>query len=416
MIYIYFMVLNYVWIGFIVVAFLVALCKLIFLGDTEVFSKIVVGSLDSAKAAALLAIGLTGVMTFWMGLMKVGENAGAVNFLSRIIGPVFRRLFPEIPNGHPAHGQIMLNFSANMLGLSNAATPMGLKAMASMQELTTEKERASNSMIMFLALNTAGFTLIPVSIMAIRGLQGAKDPTDVFVPILMTSFCTSMFALIFVALRQGIRIWEPKLLTFLVVACAFMFGIVRFFISLSSEQRADVSSVAGNMIIFGIVVAFLIAGMLKRQNVFEGFIEGAKDGFQTAVRIIPYLVGLIVAIGMFRASGAMDYVVAGCTWFFQQLGVDTRFTPALPVAFMKPLSGGGTESLAIDLMKANGADSFVGRMASVMYASADTTFYIVALYFGSIGVKRTRYAVGAGLLVDLAGITAAILFSYLFWG
>jgi spore maturation protein SpmB len=310
----------------------------------------------------------------------------------------------------------MLNFSANMLGLSNAATPMGLKAMSTMQELNPDKERASNSMIMFLALNTAGFTLIPVSIMAIRGIQGAKDPTDVFVPILMTSFCTTMFALVFVALRQRIRIWEPKLLAFLVLSAAFMFGIVRFFMSLSSEERANVSSVAGNMIIFGIVVAFLVVGMIKRQNVFEGFIEGAKDGFQTAVRIIPYLVGLIVAIGMFRASGAMDYVVAGCTWFFQQLGVDTRFTPALPVAFMKPLSGGGTESLAIDLMKANGADSFVGRMASVMYASADTTFYIVALYFGSIGVKRTRYAVGAGLLVDLAGITAAILFSYLFWG
>jgi spore maturation protein SpmA len=408
------MVLNYVWVGFIIVSFIVALLKLVFLQDTEIFSKLVYGTLESAKTGFTVALGLTGALTLWMGLMRVGENAGSVNFLSRMIGPFFLRLFPEIPAGHPALGHIMLNFSANMLGLSNAATPMGLKAMESMQELNPEKERASNSMIMFLTLNTAGFTLIPVSILAIRATQGAADPTDVFIPILMSSLCATIFGMIVVSVWQ--RIFTLALAAWIGSALVVLGGLIALFMKLSPEMRSDVSNIAGNVLIMSIIVAFLLAAMRQRQNAFTSFIDGAKEGFQTAVRIIPYLVGMLVAIGLFRNCGALDYISNGTAWAFAQLGIDTRFTPALPVAYMKPLSGGGTEGLTVELIKSHGVDSFVGRLSSIMYASADTTFYIIALYFGSVGIKRTRYAVGAGLLADLAGITAAILIAYLFFG
>lgn len=419
------MALNYIWIGFFFVGFIVAIvrtCIGYWGGGTEadmhVFEAIGSGTFVSAKAAFTVALGLIGTVTLWMGLMRVGEKAGAVHFLGRIIGPFFQRLFPEIPKGHPAQGQIMLNFSANMLGLSNAATPMGLKAMESMQELNPDKEKASNPMIMFLALNTASLTLIPVTIMALRAqaTPPAVNPTDVFVPILISSYCASLIGLIAVAIRQRINLFEKTLFAWLFGGTVLVGGIVTLFLNLSPESRSAVSAVAGNFLLMSIIIAFISAALIKKLNVFEAFIEGAKDGFNTIIKIVPYLVAMLVAIGVFRNCGAMDYFVQGLTWCFELTGMDTRFCPSLPIAFMKPLSGSGTESLVIDAMKTHGADSFVGRLASVMYASADTTFYIIALYFGSVGIKKTRYALGAGLIADLAGIVAAIFVSYLFWG
>lgn len=410
------MILNYVWVAFILIAFIVALFRLIVFHDTEVFSNIINGTFSSAKTGFEVSLGLTGALTLWMGLMKVGEKAGAINFLGKIIGPFFRKLFPEIPEGHPALGNIMLNFSANMLGLGNAATPLGLKAMASMQEINPDKETASNSQIMFLVLNTAGLTLIPVSIMAIRAQRGAADPTDVFVPILITTYCASLIGLIVVALRQKINLFDKVLLSWLVGGTAFITAIIALFMRLSPEMKATTSNIAGNVILFGIIIAFITAGVLKKQNVFDSFIEGAKEGFSTVIRIIPYLVAMLVAIGMFRACGAMDYLIQGVAWCVSHIGLDTRFTPSLPIALMKPLSGGGTQGLTVDAIKTYGVDSFVGRLSSIMYASADTTFYIVALYFGSVGIRKTRYAVGAGLIADFAGILMAILVSYLFFG
>lgn len=417
------MALNYVFIAFFVIGFVVAIARTLwgYLGggsidDMHVFMTIGQGTFSSAKTAIEVALGLTGTITLWMGLMRVGEKAGAMRFLARILGPFLRRLFPEIPKDHPAHGHIVMNFSANMLGLGNAATPMGLKAMESMQELNTDKETASNPMIMFLALNTAGFTLVPVTIMALRATNHAADPTDVFVPILLTSYCASLVGMIAVAIRQRINLFDGVLLSWLLGGTAFIAGIVALFMNLSPSQRTEVSGIFGNVILLGIIVTFVSVAFWKKVPVFESFIEGAKDGFATVVKLMPYLVGIIVAIGVFRNCGAMDYLQQGTEWFFRTIGVDTRFVPAMPVGYMKPLSGGGTQGLAIDVMTKHGVDSFAGRLASVMYASADTTFYILALYFGSIGIKRTRYALGAGLIADLAGIVAAIFVSYLFWG
>ncbi|CAN5858477.1 nucleoside recognition domain-containing protein [soil metagenome] len=417
------MLLNYIWVGFFLVGFIIAIvrtCIGYFIShnpaDMHVFSTIGLGTFDSAKAAFNVALGLGGVITLWMGIMKVGEKAGAINFIGKIIGPFFRRLFPEIPEGHPAQGQIMMNFSANMLGLSNAATPMGLKAMESMQELNPDKETASNPMIMFLAINTAGFTLIPVTIMGIRAANGAANPTDVFIPILIASFCASFIGMIAVAIRQRINLFERVLFTWLISALVIFSLLIIGFMQLSPIAKEEISTVGGGFFILLIVCAFVMAALIKKINVFEAFIEGAKDGFATVIRIVPYLVAMIVAIGVFRNSGALNYIVEAFTLFFEFLGVDTRFVPALPTAFMKPLSGGGTEGLAIDAIKTYGADSFAGRLASVIYASADTTFYIVALYFGAVKIKNTRYAIGAGLIADFGGIVAAILVSYLFWG
>ena len=418
------MVLNYIWIGFFVVGFLVAIirtCIGYFIthnpADMHVFATIGLGTFDSAKTAFNVALTLGGVITLWMGLMKIGEKAGAIRFISRVINPFFRKLFPGIPEGHPAQGQIVMNFSANMLGLSNAATPMGLKAMESMQELNENKERASDPMIMFLALNTAGFTLIPVTIMGLRATWGAANPTDVFIPILIASFCATYAGLVAVAIRQ--RLFTRGLFAWLAGALLLFLGFIFAFMQLSPEKKLEFSTIGGNIILLSIICTFLLGAAVKKINVFEAFIEGAKEGFNTVIRIVPYLVAMIVAIGVFRNCGALDYLVAGLAWFFELLGVDTRFVPALPVAFMKPLSGGGTESLTINLLDAKngyGADSFAGRLASIIYASADTTFYIVALYFGSVGIKKTRYAVSAGLIADAAGIIAAIFIAYLFFG
>jgi spore maturation protein SpmA len=419
------MALNYVWIFFFLAGFVIAIVRTCYgyfgggtVEDMHIFETIGKGTFDSAKAAFNVALGLTGVITLWMGLLRVGEKAGAINFLSRIIGPFFKRLFPEIPDGHPAQGQIMLNFSANMLGVSNAATPIGLKAMASLQDLNQDKNTASNSMIMFLTLNTAGLTLIPVSIMALRAQMNppAANPTDVFVPILITTFIASMLGMVAVAIRQKINLFDKVLLSWLLGGTAIMAGIIVGLLQLDPKTRSEVSLVAGNAIIMAVIVAFILGAVHKKENVFQNFIEGAKEGFNTMVRIIPYLVAMIVAIGIFRNCGALIWLVDGCKWFFAAIGVDTQFCDALTVAFMKPLSGSGAEGMALDVMKTHGVDSFAGRLASVMYASADTTFYIIALYFGSVGIQRIRYAVWSGLFADLMGIVSAIFVSYLFWG
>lgn len=417
--YIYSMILNYIWISFFVVGFIVAIARTIYgfatgsVEDAHVFSSIGMGTFDSAKSAFNVALGLTGTITLWMGLMRVGEKAGAVNFLGRIIGPFFRKLFPGIPHGHPAHGQIMLNFSANMLGLSNAATPMGLKAMQSLQDINEDKETASDSMIMFLAMNTAGLTLIPVTILALRASNGSANPTDVFVPIIISSFCATLVAILTVSIRQ--RILTRALLQWIAGGLLVMGGIVASFLYLPADVRSDVATVGGNFILMSIIVTFLGVAAVKKIHVYNEFIEGAKEGFSTMIKIVPYLVAMIVAIGVFRNCGAMKYITEGLAWVVTQLNLDSQFVPAIPVALMKPLSGGGTEGLTIDVLKTYGADSFAGRLASIMYASADTTFYIVALYFGSVGIKRTRYAVSAGLIADLAGILAAIFVAYLFF-
>lgn len=419
------MTLNYIWVGFFVVGFIVALLRTIYgyfgggaEADQMIFETVAKGTLDYAKIAFVnVALPLCGILTLWMGFMRLAEKIGAIALLGKLIGPFFRHLFPAVPDGHPAHGHIMFNFSANMLGLSNAATPAGLKAMDSLQSLNDDKEKASNSMIMFLAINTAGFTLIPVTILGLRAAAQSTGPADVFIPILITSFFTMLFAMTYVSLRQ--RLFTRELATWLISAAAFMTLVVCGFMLMSPDLRTTVSVVGGNALLLGIMVLFVGIALIKKINVYGEFIEGAKEGFATMIRIVPYLVGMIVAIGVFRTCGAMTYITDGLSAFFTWLGSDTRFIPAIPVALMKPLSGGGTEGLVNDILlnkELYGPDSFAGRLASVIYASADTTFYIVALYFGSVGVKNTRYAVGAGLLVDLVGILGAIFVSYLFFG
>lgn len=418
------MTLNYIWVGFFVVGFIVALIRTVYgyfgggsEADQMIFETVAKGTLDYAKIAFVnVALPLCGILTLWMGFMRLAEKIGAIALLGRVIGPFFKHLFPAVPEDHPAHGQIMFNFSANMLGLSNAATPAGLKAMDSLQTLNDDKEKASNSMIMFLAINTAGFTLIPVTILGLRAAAKSASPADVFIPILITSFFTMLFAMTFVSVRQ--RIFTRALATWLLSAAVFMAVVVGGFMLMSQELRNTVSLVAGNGLLLAVMVLFVGVALLKKINVYGEFIEGAKEGFATMIRIVPYLVGMIVAISVFRTCGAMNYITDGLAQFFTWVGTDTGFVPAIPVALMKPLSGGGTEGLVneIFLNPTYGPDSFVGRLASVMYASADTTFYIVALYFGSVGVKNTRYAVGAGLLVDLVGISGAIFVSYLFFG
>ncbi len=409
------MALNYIWIAFFLIAFVVGLLKLLFFGDTEIFKLLVDSTFDSSKTAFEISIGLTGVMTLWLGLMNIGEKAGAINFFSRLVNPLFSRLFPGIPKEHPAMGQIVMNFSANMLGLGNAATPLGLKAMQSMQELNSDKEAATNSQIMFLVLNTAGFTLLPVTIMMFRAQLGAADPSDVFIPILLASFFATIGGVTAVALKQRLNILDPVLLAWGIGISAIVGGLVFYFHSLSHEQLAMVSKVASNIILFSIIIAFITSALFKKVNVFDAFIEGAKSGFETAIKIIPYMVAMLVAIAVFRASGAMEMVVNGIAYLFNAAGLNTEFVNALPTALMKPLSGSGARGMMIDTMKTYGVDSFAGRLACTIQGSADTTFYIIALYFGSVGIKKARYAVGYGLLADLFGFIAAILIAYLFF-
>jgi spore maturation protein SpmA len=409
------MALNYIWIAFFLIGFLFALGQLIFNGDTSVFNKIVESTFSSAKTGFEISLGLTGVLTLWMGLMKVGEKGGAVSLLSRAIGPLFRRLFPKLPANSPAHGSMMLNVAANMLGLDNAATPMGLKAMKEMQEHNPDKEVASDPMIMFLVLNASGLVIIPVTIMVYRAQLGAANPADIFIPILIATYIATLAGLISVAIAQKINLLNRVVLGYLGGLTALIGGIVWYFSTLPQDQINTISTFAANFILLSVIVSFIVMAMVKKVNVYEAFIEGAKDGFKTAVTIIPYLVAILVAIGVFRASGAMDLLVDGITAVVAWMGLDTSFTEALPTAFMKPLSGSGSRGMMIDAMTTHGADSFVGRLACCLQGSTDTVFYVLAVYFGSVGIKNTRYAVVCGLIADIVGSISAIFVAYLFF-
>ncbi len=408
------MVLNYIWIFFFLIAFVFALFAWA-TGDTMIFQKIVDSTFDSSKTAFETSLGLTGVLALWLGIMKIGEKAGAVNVLARMLSPVFTRLFPDIPKNHPVMGSIFMNIASNMLGLDNAATPTGLKAMAQMQELNPKKDTATNPMIMFLVLNTSGLTVIPTTILAFRASYGAAQPTDVFIPILLATTVATLTGMIITALWQRINLFQPVLLAVLVGLCAFVAVVVWGFGQMDQATMAKVTGLVGPLILLAIIVAFILGGFIRKINVYDAFIEGAKEGFQTAVRIIPYLVAILVAVGVFRASGAMDVVIRGISRLFEMMGLDTGFVGALPTAFMKPLSGSGARGLMLEAMKSYGADSFVGRLSCIFQGSTDTTFYILAVYFGSVGVKYTRHAVACGLLADLAGVIAAIFIAYIFF-
>jgi spore maturation protein SpmA len=410
------MALNYIWIAFFLIGFLVALGQLIFAGNTQIFNDLVTAVFSNAKTGFEVSLGLTGALTLWMGLLKVGEKGGVVRILGKIIGPLFEKLFPTLPKGHPAYGSIMLNLAANMLGLDNAATPIGLKAMKELQEVNPDKERASDAQIMFFVLNAAGLIIIPVSVIVYRMQLGAANPADIFIPILISTFCALLTGLISVAVIQKINLLDKVVLAYLGGLTAIVAGIIIYFSHLPKEQISALSTFAANFTLITIIVVFIVLALIKKVNVYDAFIEGAKEGFGVAIKIIPFLVAMLVAIGIFRASGAMDFIIAGISHFFAWFGIDTRFTGALPVAFMKPLSGSGARGLMIDAMKTNGPDSFVGRLSCTLQGTTDTTFYIIAVYFGSVGIKNTRYAVGCGLLADLAGFIAAILMAYLFFG
>ncbi len=410
------MVLNYIWIAFFLVSLVVGLVRLIFYGDTAVFTAMVNSTFDTSRTGFEIALGLTGVLTLWLGLMKIGEQGGAIDVLARVARPFFRRLFPEVPPDHPAHGSIIMNFAANMLGLDNAATPLGLKAMQELQELNPVKDTATNAQIMFLVLNTSGLTVIPISIMVYRAQAGAVNPSDVFLPILLATFLNSLAGLIIVALVQRIRLLDKVVLGYLLGLTLVIAATIWYFVGLPQEQVQTISNLVANLILFGVISSFIILGLVRRINVYEAFIEGAKEGFSVAIRIIPYLVAILVAIGVLRASGALDFLVAGLGRMFAAMGLDTSFVPALPTALMKPLSGSGARGMMVDAMTTYGADSFVGRLASTLQGTSDTTFYILALYFGSVGIRKTRHAVACGLLADLVGIIAAISVAYLFWG
>ena len=410
------MVLNYIWIAFFVIAFVIGLAKLIFEGDVSVFPAMMNATFDTSKTAFEISLGLTGVLSLWLGVMKIGEHSGFINALARVLSPVFSRLFPDIPKGDPATGAIFMNIAANMLGLDNAATPLGLKAMERLQTLNPRKDTASNPMIMFLVLNTSGLTLIPVSILVYRSQLGAQQPTDVFIPILLATFFSTLAGIIITSVYQRINLFNRTMLLTLGGMLAIVGGIIWGFGQLNKEQMSVVSTSVANIVLMTIIVAFILAGVRKRINVYDAFIEGAKEGFQTAVRIIPYLVAILVAIGVFRASGAMDMLVGGIKGLVAACGGNTAFVEALPTALMKPRSGSGARGMMVDTMTTYGADSFVGRLSCLFQGSTDTTFYILAVYFGSINIKYTRHAVTCGLLADLCGVIAAITLAYMFFG
>lgn len=410
------MALNYIWIAFFVIAFIIAILKLIFLGDTEVFNQIVEAIFDRAKTGFELSLGLTGVLVLWMGIMKIGEKAGIVQKLSRWLSPLFTKLFPEIPKNHPAIGSMMMNFSANVLGLDNAATPLGLKAMKELQTLNKSEDTASNAQIMFLVLNASSLTLIPVSILALRASSGSVNPTDIFVPILIATFFSTLTGLVVTSVIQRINLFQKSILIYLGSATVLIVGLIYYLQTLTPEELQIFTKLLANGLIFGIIVAFVVIGWYKNVNVYDAFIEGAKGGFDVAITIVPYLVAMLVAIGVFTASGAMEWVMSGLRTFFSWLSFDTRFVEALPTALMKPLSGGGARALMVESWKTSGVDSFVGHLTSIIQGSTETTFYVLAVYFGSVNIKKTRYAVWVGLFADLAGVIAAILVTYMFFG
>lgn len=410
------MVLNYIWIAFFIIAFVIGIVKLLFFGDVEVFPAMMDSTFSSSKTAFEISLGLTGVLSLWLGIMKIGEKGGVINAFARVLSPVFCKLFPDVPKGHPVTGSIFMNIAANMLGLDNAATPLGLKAMEQLQELNTKKDTASNPMIMFLVLNTSGLTIIPVSVMVYRAQLGAAQPTDIFVPILLATFFSTLTGVIVTSLYQRINLLNKVMLLTLGGLSLVVAAIIWGFSTIDKAAMNTISTSAANILLMTIIVVFIIAGIVKKTNVYESFIEGAKDGFSTAVTIIPYLVAILVAIGVFRASGAMDLVIDGIGWLIGLCGIDSDFVAALPTAIMKPLSGSGARGMMVDTMTTYGADSFVGRLSCIFQGSTDTTFYILAVYFGSVAVKNTRHAVACGLLADLAGIIAAIFIGYMFFG
>lgn len=410
------MALNYVWIAFFLIAFIVALFKLVFLGDQEIFQLIVNGTFDTAKTGAEISLGLIGLMSFWLGIMKIGEKGGMINVFARLVGPFFNKLFPEIPRNHPALGSVLMNFSANMLGLDNAATPVGLKAMKELQDLNPNKDTASNAQIMFLVLNASSLTLLPISIMAYRKEAGAVDPSDIFIPILLATFFSTLVGLIITAIYQRINLFNKIIIAYVGGLTVLIGGLLYYFATLSQAEITIISQVASNVILFSVIISFIGLAFYRKINVFEAFIEGAKEGFEVAIKIIPYLVGILVAVGVFRASGAMDYLVQGVSALISWIGLDTRFVEALPVAFMKPMSGSGARGLMVDLMNAKGADDFASRVACVIQGSTETTFYVLAVYFGSVAIKKTRHALPAALLAELAGVIAAIIIAYIFFG
>ena len=410
------MVLNYIWIAFFLIAFVVATVRLVWLGDTQVFPEIINSTFSSSKTAFEISLGLTGVLSLWLGIMKIGEKGGVIAMFSRLLSPIFSKLFPDIPKGHPVTGSIFMNLAANMLGLDNAATPLGLKAMEGLQELNPKKDSASNPMIMFLVLNTSGLTLIPISIMVYRAQMGAAQPTDVFVPILLATFFSTIAGIIAVSIYQRINLLNRTILLFLGGMSMVVAGIIYAFSTLSRTQIDVYSTTIANVFLFIIIIGFIVAGIRKKVNVYDAFVEGAKEGFGTAVRIIPYLVAILVAIGVFRASGAMDYLIGGVENLVKLCGINSDFVGGLPTAIMKPLSGSGARGLMVDAMTTYGADSFVGRLACIFQGSTDTTFYILAVYFGSVGIAKTRHAVPCGLIADVAGIISAIFICYLFFG
>ena len=427
------MVLNYIFVAFFLIAFVIGLFKLVVLGDVEVFPAMMNSTFDSSKTAFEISLGLTGVLSLWLGIMKIGERGGVVNFIARLLSPIFSKLFPDIPKGHPVTGSIFMNIAANMLGLDNAATPLGLKAMEQMQEINKQKNEAlkalnpsvdverlnataTNPMIMFLVLNTSGLTLIPVSIMVYRAQMGAAQPTDIFIPILIATFFATLAGIIFTCLYQRINMLNRTILLTLGGMCAAVGAIIWGFSQLDKETMDSVSTTTANILLMTIITGFIVAAVRKKENVYDAFIEGAKEGFQTAVRIIPYLVAILVGIGVFRASGAMDALTNGIAWCVSACGLNADFVAALPTALMKPLSGSGARGMMVDAMTTYGADSFVGRLACIFQGSTDTTFYILAVYFGSVSIRHTRHAVACGLLADLAGIISAIAIAYLFFG
>ncbi|MFZ6711952.1 nucleoside recognition domain-containing protein [Undibacterium sp. TC9W] len=411
------MLLTYIWTGFFLIGFIAALAQWLILGDVEVFKRIMDGTFESARLGVMdIALPLAGVMTLWLGIMNIGEKAGAIDFIAKIIGPFFARIFPGVPQNHPANGHMVMNFSANLLGLDNAATPFGLKAMESLQSLNPSKDEASDAQIMFLVLHTSGLTLIPLAIMAQRAVLGAKDPSDIFIPCMIATYVATVVGLIAVAIRQRINLFDRVIMGWLCGLTSFIVALVWYMSQHMSRTDIEVfSKISANLLLFTIIISFMLGAMRKKVNVYEAFIEGAKGGIQTSLTIIPYLVGMLVAIGVLRNSGILGFIVSGFTWLFTQMGLNTDFTAALPTALMKPLSSSGSRALMVDAMKTYGVDSFIGRLTCIFQGSADTTFYIVALYFGSVGIRKTRYAISMGLLADFAGVVAAIFVAYLFF-
>lgn len=410
------MILNYIWIAFFVISFLVGLCKVIFMGDMNIFTDMMNATFSSAKTAFEISLGLTGVLTLWLGIMKIGERGGVVNWLAHIASPVFSRLFPDIPKGHPATGSIFMNVAANMLNLDNAATPLGLKAMQEMQTLNKKKDTASNSMIMFLVLNASGLTLIPITIMAYRVQQGAANPADIFAPLMIATFLSTIFGVIYVCLRQRINLFDKVLIAFFGSILLFIGFIVWLVKTAPQEEVSVYSALIANLFLFSIIIAFIVAGIKKKINVYDAFIEGAKDGFKTAIMIIPYLVAILVGIALFRTSGAMDFIIDGLAYTASACGIPIDWIDAFPTALMKPLSGNGARGMMLDTMVTHGADSFAGRLACIFQGSTDTTLYVVAVYYGAVNIMKTRYTVSACLLADLIGVITAIFVAYLFFG